>query len=95
MHQENTAQPGGDGHWFTFAVNIPDKKFQIIDSLRNSDNAELRWKANQVRAKVITLWNKYTSKVEGCKIPTTTSRRSSLRGTSNLGCKHKSLFFLS
>ena len=70
MHQENTARPGGDGHWFTFAVNMPDKKFQIIDSLRNSDNAELRWKANQVRAKVITLWNKYTSKVEGCKIPT-------------------------
>ena len=55
VHQENTAQPGGDGHWFTFAVNMPDKKFQIIDSLRNNDNAELRWKANQVRAKVITL----------------------------------------
>ena len=70
VHQENTVQLGGDGHWFTFAVNMPDKKFQIIDSLRNSDNTELRWKANQVRAKVITLWNKYTSKVEGCKIPT-------------------------
>ena len=70
MHQENIVQPDGDGHWFAFAVNIPDKKFQIIDSLRNSDNAELRWKANLVRAKVITLWNKYTSKVQGCKIPT-------------------------
>ncbi|KAG2564136.1 hypothetical protein PVAP13_8KG387915, partial [Panicum virgatum] len=44
VHQENTAQPGGDGHWFAFAVNIPDKKFQIIYSLRNSNNAELRWK---------------------------------------------------
>ncbi|KAG2589160.1 hypothetical protein PVAP13_5NG388662 [Panicum virgatum] len=39
VHQENIVQPGGDGHWFAFAVNIPDKKFQIIDSLRNSDNA--------------------------------------------------------
>ena len=70
MHQENTAQPGGDGHWFTFAVNMQDKKFQVIDSLRNPDNAELRLKTNQVRAKVITLWNKYTAKVEGCKVPT-------------------------
>ena len=70
MHQENAAQPGGYGHWFTFVVNMQDKKFQVIDSLRNSDNAELKLKANKVRAKVITLWNKYTAKVEGCKVPT-------------------------
>ena len=70
VHQENTAQPGGDGHWFTFAVNMQDKKFQVIDSLRNPDKAELRLKANQVRAKVITLWNEYTAKVEGSKVPT-------------------------
>ena len=67
MHQEIIAQPGGDGHWFVFTVNIPDKKFQIMDSLRNIDNVELRWKANQVRAKVITLWNKYTSEVRGAR----------------------------
>ena len=90
MHQENTAQPGGDGHWFTFAVNMQDKKFQVIDSLRNPDNAELRLKANQVRAKVITLWNSIQLRLRGARfLPFTTSSRSSSRGTSNSGCKHK------
>ena len=70
VHQENAAQPGGDGHWFTFVVNMQDKKFQVIDSLRNPDNVELKLKANQVCAKVITLWNRYTAKVDGCNVCT-------------------------
>ena len=69
MYQENSAQPGGDGHWFTIVVHMADKSFQVIDSLRNSDNNELTLKANQVRAKVITLWNKFTSKHKGCQVP--------------------------
>ena len=69
MYQENSSQPGGDGHWFTIAVHLVDNEFQVIDSLRNSDNNELTLKANQVRAKVITLWNKFTSKHKGCQVP--------------------------
>ena len=49
---------------------MQDKKFQVIDSLRNPDNVELRLKAKQVCAKVITLWNKYTAKVDGCNVCT-------------------------
>lgn len=46
VYQENSSQPSGDGHWFTIAVHMVDNEFQVIDSLRNSDNNELTLKAN-------------------------------------------------
>ncbi|RCV21181.1 hypothetical protein SETIT_4G117900v2 [Setaria italica] len=70
IHQSNENEPKGDGHWFTIVVNMEAKKFQVIDSLRAPSNAELRDKANKVRAKVITLWKKYTAKHMGCTVPT-------------------------
>jgi len=47
------------------SLSMDDKQFQVIDSLRNSDNDDLKLKASQVHAKVITLWREFTSKHKG------------------------------
>jgi hypothetical protein len=46
------------------------KKFQVIDSMRTPNNIDLIDEANEVRTKVIKLWDEYTSKHMGCTIST-------------------------
>ena len=65
VYQENAAQPGGDGHWFTIALNMDDKQFQVIDSLRNSYNDDLKLKTSHVRAKSDHLMEQIHIKAQG------------------------------
>ncbi|RLN25651.1 hypothetical protein C2845_PM07G03620 [Panicum miliaceum] len=69
IYEANENEQGATGHWFTVALNLDAKKFQIIDSLRPPTDPSLFEKAHKVRAKIITLWKKYTAKHDGCTVP--------------------------
>jgi len=69
IHEANENEPDAAGHWFIVVLNLADKEFQVIDSLRTSGTQSLVLKAHMVRAKIITLWKKYTAKHNGCIVP--------------------------
>jgi hypothetical protein len=70
IHQGDKKKLGVDDHWFTIAINMEIKKFQVIDSLRTPNSIYLIDNANEVRTKVIKLWDEYTSKHMGCTVST-------------------------
>ncbi|TVU24958.1 hypothetical protein EJB05_27429, partial [Eragrostis curvula] len=52
------------GHWFLVIVNFKDKQFDVVDSFRKPINAKLQDTSRKVKAKIVNLWNKVTSKRE-------------------------------
>jgi hypothetical protein len=70
IHQGDKKKLGVDGHWFTIAIDMETKKFQVIDSLRTPNSIYLIDNTNEVRTKVIKLWDEYTSKHMGCTVST-------------------------
>lgn len=56
IHQKNDKVPDADGHWFTIAVNLEAKKFQIIDSARAPGNADFHISAG-VHCRIQAIWN--------------------------------------
>ncbi|KAJ1256793.1 hypothetical protein BS78_K311300 [Paspalum vaginatum] len=68
--KKNEGNIDGDGHWFTIAINMVDKKFQVIDSLRAPTDKELVNHARKVCGKIVTLWRTHTeNQLIGCTIP--------------------------
>ncbi|CAL5086231.1 unnamed protein product [Urochloa decumbens] len=69
IFEPNQADPKAQVHWFTMALNLEAKKFQVIDSMRPSNSPQLIITANKVWAKVVSMWVKVTKNHPGCTVP--------------------------
>jgi hypothetical protein len=52
-------------HYWLFVINIRDRRFEVLDSLRALIDAKFRGSVNRILAAIKTLWEQYyaTSKI--------------------------------
>jgi hypothetical protein len=53
-------------HYWLFVINIRDRRFEVLDSLRALADAKFQERVNKILAAIKTLWEEYygTSKVK-------------------------------
>jgi hypothetical protein len=59
-------EPVKVNHYWLFIINIRDRRFEVLDSLRALADAKFQERVNKILAAIKTLWEEYyaTSKVK-------------------------------